>query len=255
MERDSLIGQLREVPRQQRIITALDVSDGQEALALAQALGPAGHYVKVGLELFSAEGPAVVRALGEAGKEIFLDLKYNDIPNTVAGAARQAAHLGVSMVTIHAFAGRRALSAAAAALAEAAADRQATHPAQARPALLGVTVLTSLAAEELAEISPSPLELPDRIIRLARLAWAAGCDGLVCAAPDLEALRKELGPDPLIVTPGIRPAAAQQDDQRRVATPAAAMAGGADFLVIGRPITRAPDPASSLAAISQELSP
>ena len=246
MDRDTLARELRAQPLSARVITALDVPDATTALTLAASLGDRGRFVKVGLELFSAGGPSVVSALRELGKEIFLDLKLHDIPNTVAGAAHQAARLGVAMITIHAAAGRRALAAAAGALAAAV-------PAGRRPALLGVTVLTSLSETELAEVTPSPLDLPERLLHLARLAWDAGCDGIVCAPTDLARLRAELGPEPLAVTPGIRPVASDAEDQRRTATPAAAAAAGADFLVIGRPITRATDPASALAEISGQL--
>ena len=151
---------MREISAQQRIITALDVADASTAVALAQSLGASGRFVKVGLELYSAAGPEVVQRLQEAGKDIFLDLKYHDIPNTVAGAARVAASLGAAMVTIHAAAGRRALAAAADSLAQAGNDSQ-------RPALLAVTVLTSLNETDLAEMAPSPLSLAERIVSLA----------------------------------------------------------------------------------------
>jgi len=256
MQRNSLIDQLRQLPARQRIITALDVSSGDAATELGTRLGPDSALVKVGLELFSAAGPAVVQALQDHGCEIFLDLKYHDIPNTIAGAAHLAATLGVAMTTVHASAGRRGMAAAAEALASAEipAGRR-------RPALLGVTILTSLTAAELDEVAPSPLDLSDRIVRLARLAWDSGCDGIVCAPTDLGRVRAELGPEPLVVTPGIRPApvvgesptASGGDDQRRVATPAFARKEGADFLVIGRPITRAADPAAALAEIGSQL--
>jgi orotidine-5'-phosphate decarboxylase len=247
MQRIELLAQMRTHPPVERVITALDLPTAAEALELARALGPAGRFVKVGLELFSAAGPAVIGSLRELGKEVFLDLKYHDIPNTAAGAARVAARLGAAMLTIHAAAGPRALAAAAEALAAA------TPAGERRPALLAVTILTSLDQAELDTMLPSPLDLPQRILRLSRVAWEAGCDGLVCAAPDLPGLRQELGAAPLAVTPGIRPAAAAEDDQRRTATPGAALAAGADFLVIGRPITRAADPAAALREIAREL--
>ena len=249
MNRSELLNALRALPAGRRVITALDVPGPDQALELAARLGPAGGFVKVGLELFSAAGPGVVGRLQELGRDVFLDLKYHDIPNTVASAARVAATLGASLCTMHAGNGRAAMTAAAAALAEAP-----VHPVTGRrPALLAVTVLTSLSEDELQETSPSPDHLADRIARLANLAWASGCDGLVCSAADLPSLRAAIGPDPLIVTPGIRPAGAAADDQHRVTTPRQAMAAGADFLVIGRPITRAADPAAALAAIGAEL--
>ncbi len=243
---EAMITALRDIPLRQRIITALDVPGAAPAVELARRLGQDGRFVKVGLELFSAAGPEVIRQLQACGKEVFLDLKYHDIPNTMAGAARTACDLGAVMVTAHASAGRRALSATAAALAQ----HSGSGP---RPLLLAVTVLTSLSAEDWQEISPRSEELRERIVRLARLACDCGCDGVVCSATDLTYLRAELGPGPLAVTPGIRPAATATDDQQRVATPAAAAAAGADFLVIGRPITRAADPAVALAEIGKEL--
>ena len=245
MDRSDLRGSLRTTPAGQRVITALDVPTGSEAIELARSLGSGPHFVKVGLQLFSAAGPEVVRGLPDMGRRIFLDLKYHDIPNTVASAAKVAADLGVQLCTIHAGAGRSALTAAAQALA--------TGGGTERPALLAVTVLTSLTQQEMDEVSPSTDDLPGRIERLARLAVDCGCDGLVCAAPDLPRVRGAVGPEPLVVTPGIRPAGASLDDQSRVATPRGAMDAGADFLVIGRPITRADDPAAALAAIANEL--
>jgi orotidine-5'-phosphate decarboxylase len=250
MVRSDLLTALRVLPPGRRVITALDVPGQAEALDLAARLGPAGGFVKVGLELFSAAGPEVVRRLQELQRDIFLDLKYHDIPNTVASAARLAASLGAGLCTMHAVNGRAAMAAAAAALADTP-----THPLTGRrPALLAVTVLTSLSEAELQEAGPSSDTLPDRVVRLAELAWDSGCDGLVCSAADLPRLRAALGPEPLIVTPGIRPAGTATDDQHRVTTPRAAMRAGADFLVIGRPITKAPDPAAALAAIAAEMS-
>ena len=249
MNRDQLLTALRSLPASSRIITALDVPGAPEALDLAGRLGPAGGFVKVGLELYSAAGPQVVADLRGAGREIFLDLKYHDIPNTVASAARVAARLGASLCTMHAQNGRAAMTAAAEALAASDPDPISGR----RPALLAVTILTSLSEEQLAEVSPSEDSLQDRVERLATLAWDCGCDGLVCSAADLPRLREVVGPGPLIVTPGIRPAGSGADDQHRVATPRQAMDAGADFLVIGRPITQADDPAEAIAAIAQEL--
>ncbi len=248
MERSALIGQLRALPPGRRLITALDVPDADSALALARNLGPAGGFVKVGLELFSAAGPGVVADLRGLGRDIFLDLKYHDIPNTVASAARQAARMGAALCTIHAGNGRASLQAAAAALAEAP-----VAPGGRRPALLAVTVLTSLSAGDLEEVAPGGGSLADRVARLATLAWESGCDGLVCSAADLPDLRRVVGPAPLVVTPGIRPASGSADDQKRIATPRQAAEAGADFLVIGRPVTGAADPAAALAAIAQEF--
>lgn len=252
MERTDLLRRLRDLPANRRIITALDLPDADAALSLAGSLGVDGGFVKVGLELFSAAGPDMVRRLRRQGKDVFLDLKYHDIPNTVASAARVAVDLGASLCTIHACAGRGALTAAAQALATA--PRNPDAPDGRRPALLAVTVLTSLSEQEIGEVRPSADTLQQSVERLAALAWDCGCDGLVCSAADLPRLREAVGPEPLVVTPGIRPAGSGVDDQHRVTTPAAAVAAGADFLVIGRPITRAGDPAAALAGIAAEMS-
>ncbi len=251
MARDQLLARLRALPAQSRIITALDVPDLQAARKLTGNLGPLARCVKVGLELFSAAGPAAVHLMREQDREVFLDLKYHDIPHTVASAAARAAALGASFCTVHAAAGRRALTAAAAALDNA--PLAANAPDGRRPALLAVTVLTSLSEDELQETGPSTDSLAERVVRLARLAWECGCDGLVCSPQDLPALRGALGSAPLVVTPGVRPAGSQVGDQRRVATPAAAIGAGADFLVIGRPITRSENPGATLAAIAAEI--
>lgn len=250
MDRSDLLRTLRSLPANARVITALDFPKAQEALDLTARLGPGGRFVKVGLELFSTAGPDIVHSLRQADKSVFLDLKFHDIPNTVAAAARVAASLGAALCTIHAAAGRAALTAAAEALA--AAPTPQDRP---RPALLAVTVLTSLSHKLLAEVCPSPDTLQERVDRLARLAWDSGCDGLVCSAADLPHLRQAVGPDPLVVTPGIRPPGAGKQDQQRVATPGQAVAAGADFLVVGRPITRAEDPAAALAAIAADMNP
>lgn len=249
MDRLELIDRLRTTPPQARVITALDVPDAEQARTLAGRLGPSAGLVKVGLELFSAAGPSVVRELRQLGCGVFLDLKFHDIPNTVAAAASVAARLGAAMCTVHAGNGRSALRAAADALATGPVDPDTGV----RPALLAVTILTSLGEDDLQEIAPSPDSLNERVVRLAQLAWDSGCDGLVCSAADLPVLRQAIGPHPLIVTPGIRPAGVAQHDQQRIATPRQALAAGADYLVVGRPITRAEDPAAALAAITAEM--
>ncbi len=246
MNREQLLASLRDAPVVERVITALDVPDHGGALRLAAALGPRGRLVKVGLELFTAAGPAVVADLRAAGRDVFLDLKLKDIPNTVAGAVRAACALDVSLLTLHADGGRRMLEAAVEAARAGAGDGR-------RPALLAVTVLTSLGAEDLEETAPGGGTPAERVVRLARLAWAAGCDGIVCAPPDLHDLRRALGPEILVVTPGVRPAGGDADDQRRVATPAGALADGADYLVVGRPVTGAADPGAALHAITEEM--
>lgn len=250
MDRQELLAALRGVPPAGRVITALDVPGLAEARALADRLGPEATLVKVGLELFSAAGPAVLDELHARGKRVFLDLKYNDIPNTVASAARVAAALGVSMVTMHAGCGRAAIAAAAEALANAASPSSGGRH---RPALLCVTVLTSLAEDDLRDLGPGQDTVQERVGRLAQLAWDSGCDGLVCSAADLPALRAQLGSEPLAVTPGIRPAGGDVQDQKRVATPASACRDGADFLVVGRPITQSDDPARAHRDIVAQL--
>ena len=229
------------------IIVALDGMGPEQALALAAGI-PELRWLKVGLELFVAGGPEVVRQLRAQGKRVFLDLKFHDIPATMAGACRSAARLGAELITVHACAGAEALRAAQAAAVESAAA--AGLPA---PTLLAVTVLTSWEASrfagELAIEEPISAYVP----RLARLAAAAGIGGCVCSPLEATALRAA-HPEPFaLVTPGIRPAGSAQGDQQRVMTPAAAIAAGASQLVIGRPITAAADPAAAFAACCAEL--
>lgn len=225
-----------------RVIVALDFPDAEQALAFADGLDPTQCRLKVGFELFVAAGPGLVEALVGRGFSVFLDLKFHDIPNTVASACRAAAELGVWMINVHAFGGRRMMEAAREALAGRAQ----------RPRLIAVTVLTSMADEDLAGVGVAR-GAGDQAVYLAGLAREAGLDGVVCSAQEAEAMRARLGPDFLLVTPGIRPAGAEAGDQRRIMTPAAAVAAGADYLVIGRPITRAPDPAAVLRAVNAEL--
>ncbi len=225
-----------------RIIVALDLPDPDAALELAGRLDPSRCRVKVGKELFTRGGPGVVGGLRRRGLEVFLDLKFHDIPNTVAGACRAAADLDVWMVNVHASGGRWMMEAAREALA-------ASSP---RPLLTAVTVLTSLDDEDLAEAGFSGT-LQDSVLRLARLAENAGLDGVVCSPLELEPLGRVVGDEFLRVTPGIRPADSARGDQKRVMTPAEAISCGAHYLVIGRPITAAPDPAAALAAIAEEI--
>jgi orotidine-5'-phosphate decarboxylase len=224
-----------------RLIAALDVADGVQALALARALGDSVGLLKVGLELFTAEGPSLVRELREMAP-IFLDLKLNDIPNTVAGAAKAAAQLGVRMITVHALAGRSAL--------RAAADTLGSE--EERPKLLAVTILTSLSTDDLIEmgVASSPEEA---VVRLGTLAVRAGADGLVCSPLEVAALRKAVGPDKLLVVPGVRPQGTAKDDQARVATASQALRAGADYLVVGRPLREGPDPRKAARALAAEL--
>jgi len=222
-----------------RLCIALDTPDLDRAVALGAAVAPHCGMLKVGLELFAAAGPDAVRRLRTL-RPVFLDLKLHDIPNTVAGAVRALLSLGPALLTLHA-AGGAAMLGAAREAAAAAGD--------ARPRLLAVTVLTSLDGDALAAtgVTGDPAA---QVLRLARLALDAGADGLVCAATEVAMLRSALGPAPLLVVPGIRPAGAAAGDQARTATPAAALAAGADWLVVGRPITTAADPGAAAAAIA-----
>ncbi len=229
-----------------RIIIALDVKDKDEAAKVVSGLKDARTF-KVGLELFTAEGPALFKKLKVLRKDIFLDLKLHDIPNTVAGATRSAVRHGVQMMTIHTSGGREMMARAVAAARETAEAEKL-----ARPLLLGVTVLTSMKAAELDEIGMNP-DVAAQVLRLAGLAKAAGMDGVVCSPQEIEIIRKEFGRGLLVVTPGIRPAWAAAQDQKRIMTPAEAVAKGADYLVIGRPITGAPSPAEAFLRIVEEL--
>ena len=229
-----------------RVIIALDVQTKEDGIALVSRLKDARTF-KVGLELFTAEGPALFRKLKALRKDIFLDLKLHDIPNTVAGAVRSALKHGVQMMTIHASGGREMMAKAAEA-AKAAAEA-GKGP---KPLLLGVTVLTSLKGTDLEEVGMSS-DVASQVVRLAGLAKAAGMDGVVCSPQEIEVLRREFGRDMVIVTPGIRPVWAAAQDQKRIMTPAEAVAKGADYLVIGRPITGAPSPNEAFLRVVDEL--
>ena len=225
-----------------RVIVPLDFPDAEGALALAARLDPALCRVKVGKELFTAAGPAVVSRLHERGFEVFLDLKFHDIPNTVAGACRSAARLGVWMLNVHASGGEAMLRAA----------REAVAGAAHRPLLIGVTILTSLGASDLARVGfhGTPEE---NVLRLAGLAQACALDGVVCSALEAPRLRAAFGPDFKLVAPGIRLEGGAADDQSRVVTPREALRLGADYLVIGRPSAHARDPAATLQEINESL--
>ena len=228
-------------PRQ-RLIVALDVSSAAAAQKIVAAVGDAGIAYKVGMQLFTAEGPTVVRELVQSGRSVFLDLKYHDIPNTVGAAVREAAQLGVSMLTVHASGGSRMLRAAA----EAAAS--SSHV----PLVLAVTVLTSLDDGDLNKLGVRGTVV-DQVLRLAALALSNGCRGVVASALEASALRGDLGQDFAIVTPGVRSAGSGRGDQVRVVTPREAIAAGATHIVVGRPITEAPDPAAEARAILGEI--
>jgi orotidine-5'-phosphate decarboxylase len=230
----------------ERIIIALDVKNKPEGLTLVRTLESAVLF-KVGLQLYTAEGPTLVKEIRGLGKKVFLDLKLHDIPNTVAEAVRSGVRLGAWMMTLHASGGREMMAEAARAAANEAA--KAGTP---KPMLLGVTVLTSLKDEELQEVGFAG-QVMDQVLRLAGLAQAAGLDGVVCSPQEIEAVRRELGTSLLIVTPGIRPAGADAHDQKRIMTPARAVAAGADYLVIGRPITAAPAPNQAFREIAAEI--
>lgn len=226
-----------------RVIVALDFSHGDQARQFVERLEPGSCRLKIGKELFTSEGPELVRYFTAKGHKVFLDLKFHDIPNTVARACQAAAALGVWMLNVHASGGSRMMSAARAAL-----DQLGPH----RPLLIGVTVLTSMAVDDLRELGVT-VDPGEQVLRLARLAKASGLDGVVCSPQEASLLRDELGEAFKLVTPGIRPAGTSIDDQSRVLTPADAIRSGADYLVMGRPITRADDPASVLKHINQEL--
>jgi len=225
-----------------RVIVALDFPTATQALAFAARVDPAQCRLKVGKELFTAAGPALIEKLLQRNFAIFLDLKFHDIPNTVAGACKAAAQLGVWMLNVHALGGRAMLEAARDAVAGA------TRP----PILIAVTVLTSMGAKDMAEIGLAG-DPATAALRLAKLTQASGLAGVVCSAQEAALLKGECGNDFCLVTPGIRPAGATLDDQQRVMTPAKAIAAGADYLVIGRPVTQAPDPGALLAAINHDV--
>ena len=233
---------IRSSPHDPRVIVALDFPDASSALALVDRLHPAACRLKVGKALFTAAGPVLVERLVNRGFAVFLDLKYHDIPTTVANACRAAAALGVWMVNVHALGGRGMMEAA----------REALDSEARPPLLIAVTVLTSLNAADLVAlgVAGTPREAA---ARLAHLAQSCGLDGVVCSAQEAAKLRRELGAGFCLVTPGIRPADAGHHDQQRVMTPRAAIESGADYLVIGRPITLAPDPLAVLEAVSREV--
>ncbi len=221
---------------------ALDVPGATHARRLVEAIGEAATTYKVGKQLFTAEGPQLVYDLVSSGRKVFLDLKFHDIPNTVAAAVRAALELRVAMLTVHASGGSKMLKAAV----EAAAQSQT------KPLVLAVTVLTSLSDSDLQEIGVSGTVLSE-VLRLGGLACRAGCGGLVASAKEARELRRELGEGFAIVTPGVRPAGSAAGDQARVVTPHDAIVAGATYLVVGRPIIEAPDPAKAAAGIVAEI--
>ena len=229
-----------------KIIVALDVSSREEALTLVDRL-PETEIFKVGLQMFSAYGPPLLSDLKNRNKKTFLDLKLHDIPNTVAGAVRMSVLHGVHMMTLHASGGREMLKSAVEAAAEE--SERSGYP---RPLLLAVTVLTSLKEIQMREVGiPSPVK--EQVLRLSELAREAGADGVVCSPLEIDLIRENFGPELLVVTPGIRPSWAAVGDQKRIMTPAQAVKKGADYLVVGRPIIKAPSPGDAFQKILREL--
>ncbi len=228
-------------PRQ-KLIVALDVSTAASAQKIVAAIGDSALTYKVGMQLYTAEGPRVVRDLVASGRRVFLDLKYHDIPNTVAAAVQEAAQLGVSMLTVHASGSAKMLRAAV----------DAARSANPGLTVLGVTVLTSMEENDLEKIGVQGT-LPEEVLRLATLALTNGCQGIVTSAREAGMLRQELGDQFAIVTPGVRPPGAGHADQVRVVTPAEAIAAGASHIVVGRPITEAADPATAARAILGQI--
>ena len=228
---------------QEKIIIALDVPDADGALRLLDSLGEAPTLCKIGLELFTAEGPSVVKAVQSRGSAVFLDLKFHDIPNTVAHAVKSAAALGVAMTTLHACGGPVMLEAAAKA-AEASGNKDLL--------LLAVTVLTSMDAAQLSATGIT-IDPEDQVLRLAALAAEAGIGGIVCSPREIASVRATFGEKLRLVTPGVRPVWASAGDQKRVMTPAEAVRAGSDWLVIGRPITEAADPKAAYESVVAEI--
>lgn len=225
-----------------RIVVPLDFSDSNQALDLVARLHPDLCRLKVGKELFTKAGPTFVEQIIGKGFDVFLDLKFHDIPNTVAKACAVAADLGVWMVNVHASGGTQMMSLA----------REAIAKKSHQPLLIGVTILTSMNQQALAELGIQ-CSVEEQVLRLAKLSEAAGLDGVVCSAQEVTMLRDQLGHSFKLVTPGIRPAGSSSDDQKRIMTPAQAILAGSDYLVIGRPITQAADPIQALKDIQEEI--
>ncbi|WP_455198277.1 orotidine-5'-phosphate decarboxylase [Kaarinaea lacus] len=227
-----------------RVIIALDFDNAREAVNLAKSIDPTTCRVKVGKELFTRAGPTLVEQLRALDFDVFLDLKFHDIPNTVAQACRAASELGVWMVNVHTMGGRRMMEAA----------RDAVDTSGHRPLLIGVTILTSMGAEDLHEVGLTG-EPEDNVVRLASLAKDSGLDGVVCSPREVSVLRRVLGKSFCLVTPGVRPAGSSTDDQKRITTPEDAIASGSSYLVIGRPITQSENPGLALEKINSVIIP
>ena len=230
-----------------RLIVALDFPTGEAAKAAVREIGPAVNHYKVGMELFYAAGGEMVTFLKDQGKQVFLDLKLQDIPNTVASALRVLTRLGADMINVHAVGGSKMMAAAVQAVHE---EAEKLH--QPAPKLIAVTILTSMDAEQFAALNYKNT-IAEQVVALAKLAQAAGMDGVVASPNEAAAIRAACGPEFLIVTPGVRPAGAALDDQSRVATPAGAFRNGSSHIVVGRPITKAADKAAAAAAIAAEI--
>lgn len=225
-----------------KVLVALDYSDSASALQFVEKLSPNLCRLKVGKELFAVSGPRFIKELVERGFDVFLDLKYHDIPNTVAKAVQAAAKLGVWMVNVHALGGRKMMEAA----------REALSNSEHKPLLIAVTILTSMEQSDLSEIGLQGTP-EENVLRLASLAQSSGMDGVVCSAQEVARLRQMFDASFCLVTPGIRPEGSSQDDQKRIMTPKKAMEAGSSFLVIGRPITQSSDPVATLTRINSSL--
>jgi orotidine-5'-phosphate decarboxylase len=230
-----------------RIIFALDVGDFDSARSWVNRLKGRVGWFKIGLELFTATGPDIVKVVKDSGIKCFLDLKFHDIPNTVAGAVRSAVRTGADMMTVHLSGGRAMLLAA-----QDAAGDESSRIGNKKPNIVGVSVLTSLGIDDMTDIGVER-NPADQVIHLARLASSCRLDGMVCSADDLSHIRKQVPEELMLVTPGIRPGGSQTGDQKRIATPAAALKAGADLLVIGRPISEADDPIKAVQQIIEEM--
>jgi len=228
----------------ERIIIALDVSSRKEALTLVESLQSVTGMFKIGLQLYTAEGPSLVREIIDAGGNVFLDLKFHDIPNTVRRAALEAAKLGVSMMTIHTSGGR--------AMMQAVSDELQEKIGEKRPAVVGVTVLTSMDDGALRETGVS-WSMDEQVLRLAKLAEDSSLDGIVCSPREIQMIRSAVGPHFKIVAPGVRMPGQAADDQQRTATPREALSSGADYIVVGRAVTKAPHPHAALEGLLQSL--
>ncbi|PVZ71617.1 orotidine-5'-phosphate decarboxylase [Pelagibaculum spongiae] len=236
-----------EVHTNCRVLVALDFNNPQDALAFADQVSPSQCRLKVGKELFTLAGPQLVDQLQQKGFEVFLDLKFHDIPNTVAAACKVAAEMGVWMVNIHASGGVKMMQAAKEAVASVAPKN-----GRAKTKLIAVTVLTSTSEQDFAQLGFSG-SIEQQVVNLAKLTYQAGLDGVVCSAREAEVLRRTIGEDFLLVTPGIRPEGYAKDDQTRIVTPRQALINGSSYLVIGRPITKAENPQLALQQINQSI--